>query len=243
MQAPLVVFVPGFMQRGEAWAPVADRVRERYPTLCVDFATHTLEGRLEELRFAAPPRAVLVGYSMGGRLALRFALDEPGRLAALVTVGAGAGIEDPVERESRRAADAELAGWIERQPIEAVVERWEHQPVFAGQPPELVAAQRRGRLAHRPADLASLLRSAGQGAFEPFWDRLGTLTAPLLAVAGERDAPYAAAARRLAQLAPRARFELVPGAGHAAHLERPEAVAELVFGAVSAARGSCSAPG
>ena len=93
MQAPLVVFVPGFMQRGDPWGPVAERVRERYPTLCVDFATHTLEGRLEELRFAAPPGAVLVGYSMGGRLALQFALREPGRLVALVTLGAAAGIE------------------------------------------------------------------------------------------------------------------------------------------------------
>ena len=243
MQAPLVVFVPGFMQRGDPWGPVAERVRERYPTLCVDFATHTLEGRLEELRFAAPPGAVLVGYSMGGRLALQFALREPGRLVALVTLGAAAGIEDPAARAARRAADEELAAWIEAQPIEAVVERWERHPVFAGQAPELVAAQRPGRLAHSPHDLVSLLRTAGQGATEPFWDRIPTLTAPLLALAGARDEPYAAAARRLAELAPHGRAELVPDAGHAAHLERPDAVAELVVEAVSAARGSCSGPG
>jgi 2-succinyl-6-hydroxy-2,4-cyclohexadiene-1-carboxylate synthase len=229
VQAPLVVFVPGFMQRGEAWAPVAGRVRESYPTLCVDFVNDTLDGRLEELRFAAPPGAVLVGYSMGGRIALQFALAEPDRLTALVTVGAAAGIDDPAARRARAEADDRLAAWIEEQPIEAVVERWESQPVFAGQPPELVEAQRAGRLSHDPARLAALLRTAGQGATQPFWDRLPSLTAPLLALAGERDEPYAAAAQRLAELAPRGRAELIPGAGHAAHLEQPLRVADLVL--------------
>ncbi|HEX8742895.1 MAG TPA: alpha/beta fold hydrolase [Thermoleophilaceae bacterium] len=229
MQAPLVVFVPGFMQRGEAWSPVARRVAERYPTLCLDFAASTLDGRLDELRAAAPRGAAVVGYSMGGRLALLAAVREPDRFRALVTVGAAAGIEDPAARAERRAADEELAGRIEAEPIERTVERWEREPVFAGQPPELVEAQRAGRLAHRPADLAALLRSAGQGAMEPFWDRIPLLAMPLLAIAGERDERYAAAARRLAELAPAGRAAIVAGAGHAAHLERPGAVAELIL--------------
>lgn len=221
------------MQRGEAWAPVAGRVGERYPTLCLDFATHTLEGRLGELRVAAPRGAAVVGYSMGGRLALQLAAREPDRFGALVTVGAAAGIEDPDERRARREADERLAAWIEEQPIEAVVERWEAQPVFAGQPPELVEAQRAGRRSQRPAELAALLRSAGQGAVEPVWERVASLPMPLVAIAGERDERYAAAARRLAGLAPHGRCELVPSAGHAAHLERPDAVAELVLGALA----------
>jgi 2-succinyl-6-hydroxy-2,4-cyclohexadiene-1-carboxylate synthase len=241
VQAPLVVFVPGFMQRGEAWAPVAGIVSESYTTLCVDFAANTLAGRLDELRAAAPPGAVAVGYSMGGRLALQLAAREPERFGALVTVGAAAGIEDPGERRARREADEALATWIEGQPIEAVVERWESQPVFAGQSPELVEAQRAGRRSHRPGELAELLRSAGQGAAEPVWERIGSLPMPLLAIAGERDERYAAAARRLAELAPRGRCELVPGAGHAAHLERPDAVAELILGALASWADSGSA--
>jgi 2-succinyl-6-hydroxy-2,4-cyclohexadiene-1-carboxylate synthase len=233
VQAPLVVFVPGFMQRGEAWAPIAGRVAERYPTVCIDFETHTLAGRLDELRAAAPAGAAAVGYSMGGRLALQLATREPERFTALVLVGASAGIEDPGERERRRAADLELAAWIESAPIEDVVARWEAQPVFASQPPELVEAQRPGRLSHDPADLAKLLRSAGQGAFEPAWDRIASLPVPLLAIAGECDERYAAAARRLAELAPRGRAELIPGAGHAAHLERPDEVARLVLDATA----------
>jgi 2-succinyl-6-hydroxy-2,4-cyclohexadiene-1-carboxylate synthase len=226
------VFVPGFMQRGEAWAPVAGRVAERYPTLCLDFATHTLGGRLDELRDAAPPGSAVVGYSMGGRLALQLAVREPERFAALVLVGSSAGIEDADERTARLADDLELATWIESAPIEQVVERWEAQPVFAGQPPELVAAQRAGRLSHSPRDLATLLRSAGQGASEPVWDRVAALPMPLVAIAGERDARYAAAARRLAELAPHGRAAAVFDAGHAAHLERPDDVALVVLEAL-----------
>jgi 2-succinyl-6-hydroxy-2,4-cyclohexadiene-1-carboxylate synthase len=233
VQAPLVVFVPGFMQRGEAWAPVARRVAERYPTLCLDFRTHTFGGRLAELAEAAPPGSAVAGYSMGGRLALHLAAREPGRFSALVTIGASAGIEDPRRRAERRAADEALAAAIEARPIEATVAEWERLPVFAGQSEELIEAQRPGRLSHDPAGLADLLRTAGQGALTPVWDRVPAIAAPLLAIAGERDPTYVAAAERLAALAPRGRAATVPDAGHAAHLEQPEAVAELFLGTLS----------
>jgi pimeloyl-ACP methyl ester carboxylesterase len=149
-------------------------------------------------------------------------------------VGATAGIEAVGERRARLEADSELAGWIEEHSIEEVVERWEKQPVFADQPAALVEAQRAGRLSHSPADLARLLRSAGQGALEPVWDRIPSLPMPLLAIAGERDARYMAAAERLASLAPRGRAASVPEAGHAAHLEQPRAVADMVKSEASA---------
>jgi 2-succinyl-6-hydroxy-2,4-cyclohexadiene-1-carboxylate synthase len=224
-----VVFVPGFMQRAAAWSPVAEVVRERYRSVCLDPDTWTFEERIAEIERAGPPGSALVGYSLGGRLALHAALREPSRYAALVLVGASAGIEDPAEREERRAADEALAAWMEERPIEEVVARWESQPVFAGQPPDLVASQRAGRLSHDPRLLARLLLSAGQGALEPVWHRLGELEMPLLAVAGERDERYAGAARRLAGAAPRGEARLVPGAGHAPQFERPREVAALLL--------------
>ena len=226
---PTVVFLPGFMQRGRAWAPVADRVAERYPHRLLDFAGSTFGQLLREIEAVAPERAVLAGYSMGGRLALHAALRAPGRFAALVLVGASAGIRSGSALGARRMADESLAAWIERHPIEEVVERWEALPLFAGQPPELVAAQRAGRLSHDPKRLATLLRSVGQGALPPLWDRLERIEAPVLAVAGERDEPYAAAAREMAALLPHGHAKLVPDAGHAAQLERPEAVAALLL--------------
>ena len=224
-----VLFIPGFMQRGDAWLPVAELLPERYPSHLLDHREHDYEGRLREIA-AAGEGAVLAGYSLGGRLALRAALRDPGRYAGLVTVGASAGIEDPAARATRREADERLATWMEGVAIEDVVELWERQPVFGGQPSSLVAAQRAGRLAHDPRDLALLLHSAGQGALEPVWDELPTLDLPVLALAGAHDATYVDAARRIADAAPRARTAVIEGAGHAPQLERPGLVCERLLG-------------
>lgn len=211
------------MQRADAWREVAARVGERYPSTCLDFRTHSFHGRIGEILEACPAGSVPVAYSMGGRLALHAALRDPGRFGALVVVGASAGIEDPGERARRRLEDEELAGWTERHPIEEVVERWEQNPVFASQSPDAVRAQRAGRMRHDPAQLAALLRSAGQGALEPVWERLGELRCPVIAMAGEEDGRYLAAARRIAEGTGGAAAS-APG-GHAPHLEHPEAFA------------------
>jgi 2-succinyl-6-hydroxy-2,4-cyclohexadiene-1-carboxylate synthase len=166
---------------------------------------------------------------MGGRIALHAAVRHPGALRALVLVGATPGMDDDDARRSRRAADDELAGWMESRPIEAIVDRWESQTVFATQDPALVAAQRPGRLSHDPRTLAAMLRATGQGVLDPLWDRLGGLAIPVLAVAGEHDTKYAALAERIASTLPRARVALVPGAGHAPQLEQPEAFSALLL--------------
>jgi 2-succinyl-6-hydroxy-2,4-cyclohexadiene-1-carboxylate synthase len=220
------------MQGANSWSPVRERIGRRYRAIALDHRANDLERRLGEIARAAPPGAALVGYSLGGRLALRAALraaGRPRRFRALVLLGASAGIEDPAERSRRHAADRELAAWIERAPIAAVVEHWERTPALAGQPPELVAAQRADRLRHDPRRLAELLRSAGQGAMAPVWAELRSLPTPLLALAGQRDRPYVAAAARMAALAPHGRAQAIPGAGHAAHLERPDAFAAALL--------------
>jgi 2-succinyl-6-hydroxy-2,4-cyclohexadiene-1-carboxylate synthase len=219
--SPTLTFVPGFMQRGEAWEPVAGALAERYSVSCLDFTTWTFEERVGEL----PSGGAVVGYSMGGRIALHAALRKPDAFRALALIGVSAGVHD---REQRLRSDEQLATWIERHSIEEVVQRWERQPVFATQSGELRARQRAGRLSHDPHRLAQLLRSAGQGATPPVWDRLHELSCPVLLVAGERDERYVDAAHRMASLIPDARVRIVPGAGHAPQLERPQLVAELL---------------
>jgi 2-succinyl-6-hydroxy-2,4-cyclohexadiene-1-carboxylate synthase len=225
----MVLFIPCFMQRGDAWRPVAELLPERYPSALLDHREHSFEGRLREIAAAGEGR-VLAGYSLGGRLALRAALREPGRYGGLVTVSTTAGIDEPAAHRARAEADERLAAWIEASPIEDVVSVWERQPLFADQSDALVEEQRPGRLSHDPAGLALLLRTAGQGMLEPVWHELVRLELPLLAIAGDRDDGYVRAARRIAETAPRAREAIVEEAGHAPQLQRPEEVARLIVG-------------
>ena len=225
--ATRVLFLPGFMQRGEAWRGVAGLLPERYPSSVLDHRAHDLEGRLAEIAEAGEG-AVLAGYSLGGRLALHAALRDPGHYAALVTVGASAGIEDSAARAKRAEADERLATWMEGRQIEDIVSVWERQPLFADQSDALVEEQRADRLAAEPLQLASLLRSAGQGAMAPVWNELHRLALPVLAVAGARDERYGEAARRLAAAVPSGTARTVEHAGHAPQLQRPEAVAALL---------------
>jgi pimeloyl-ACP methyl ester carboxylesterase len=211
MERPTLAFVPGFMQRGDAWAAVADRLAERYPSVLLDRADES-----------PPPGAVPVGYSMGGRIVLHAALAEPDRWPALALVGVSAGVDD---RTARRATDEKLADWIEQHTIDDVVAHWERLPVLATQPAGLVAAQRPGRLSYDPPDLARLLRISGQGAMPPVWDRLSELERPVLCMAGALDQTYVAAGKRMTSLLPVGTFRAIPAVGHAPHLEDPDAVA------------------
>lgn len=221
-----MLFIPGFMQRGDAWRPVAELLPERYPSRLLDHAEHSYEGRVGEILESGA--SVLVGYSLGGRLALRAALRSPESFTAVVLVGATAGIEEGPLRVARAEADEKLASWMEAMPIEDIVALWERQPLFADQSEALVEEQRPGRLAHDPRSLALLLRTAGQGVLEPVWHELSQLELPLLAIAGARDEGYVRAAQRIASTAPNGRAAIVENAGHAPQLQQPGEVARLL---------------
>lgn len=229
---PAVIFIPGFMQPAEAWAEVAGRLPERYPSVLLRHSEHEREGRIAEIAAAAEAidgDVVLCGYSLGGRLALNAAVRDPSRYAALVVLGAAAGIDEPTARAAREQADAKLAAWMETQPIEKIVEIWERQPLFADQSERLIEAQRPGRLSQDPRSLALLLRTAGQGTMEPIWGRLQTLDMPILGLAGARDERYRRATRRIAAEAPQGYAAVVEHAGHAAHLQRPSEFADALL--------------
>jgi 2-succinyl-6-hydroxy-2,4-cyclohexadiene-1-carboxylate synthase len=232
----MVLFIPGFMQRGDAWRPVAELLPERYPSTLLEHRTHDLEGRLREIAEAGESH-LLVGYSLGGRLALRAALRDPRRYLGLVTVSATAGVEEPAARRARAEADARLAAWMDTAAIEQVVALWERQPLFADQSETLIEQQRPGRLNNAPADLAMLLRTAGQGVLEPVWRELAQLDLPLLAIAGARDDGYVRAAERMAVTAPAGRAEIVEDTGHAPQLQRPGHVARAIERFLAELRG------
>jgi 2-succinyl-6-hydroxy-2,4-cyclohexadiene-1-carboxylate synthase len=172
-------------------------------------------------------RGVWVGYSMGGRLALRVALDRPDLVDGLVLLGANPGLADPDERAARRRVDETLAAGLERQGVERFMEGWLRLALFKRLPPEAAGLEERRR--NTVEGLAAALRRHGTGAQEPVWDRLSQLRMPVLLMAGEHDSHYVSVAFDMAAaIGETAAVSIVPGAGHAAHLERPEAFAVLL---------------
>jgi 2-succinyl-6-hydroxy-2,4-cyclohexadiene-1-carboxylate synthase len=190
-------------------------------------------------------RSALLGYSMGGRIALALALAEPERVGALVLESASPGIADPEERAARRAADQALAARIEREGIEAFVDFWMSQPLFVSQArlgPDALATARRARLRSGAPGLAGSLRGVGAGIQEPLWHRLGELRVPTLLVAGAEDEKFQAIARRMAAGIPDCEVAFIPEAGHNTHLENPAAFAQEVVGFLEGAVGVFTSP-
>jgi 2-succinyl-6-hydroxy-2,4-cyclohexadiene-1-carboxylate synthase len=236
-----IVCLHGFTHTGASWDPVVAALSERYRALAPDLRGHgasselepvTLGAVLDDLDRLAPERFTLVGYSMGGRIALHAALAVAlgDRIEQLVLIGASPGLADPDERVARRADDERLAGEIERSSIEEFAARWAQTPVLAGQPPEVLAAVHADRLRNRPAGLARALRGLGTGALPSLWDRLGDIATPVALVVGERDEKFEAIATRMVAALANAEVIVVPGAGHAVHLEAAGAVAAVIAG-------------
>ena len=234
-----VVLVHGFTQTLAAWGVVGERLARRGEVVRVDLPGHGGSGGVRVgfgeaagLVGEAGGAGTYVGYSLGGRLCLRLALDRPDLVEGLVLVGASPGIADPVARAERWAADEVLAGQVEREGVAVFLDRWLAGPLFAGLPE--AAAGRAERLANSPEGLAYALRRLGTGVQEPLWDRLAGLRPPALLVAGEQDAKFCAIAGQMAAaIGPSARVAIVPGAGHAVQLERPAELAALIEAFVS----------
>ena len=236
MASPLVL-LHGFTQTRQSWRRTAAALDGVQRVLVPDLPGHghaaarpaSFPACTAYIRALADSRFVLGGYSMGGRIALTAALAlGDNHVERLVLVGASPGIVDDAERAQRRAADDALAGRIEQIGVERFANEWGAQPLFAGQPERVAAAAHADRLRNTPEGLAAALRGLGTGAMEPLWDRLADLAMPVTLLAGERDEKFRAIAERMAERIPRAEIHIVPGAGHAAQLERPDVVARYL---------------
>ncbi len=238
--APLVL-LHGFTGSGESWAQHIPAFSRHFLTVAIDLLGHgrtdsPADPRRYRIERAAGDtlavldqlgltRAAVLGYSMGGRLALFLATRASERISALILESATPGIRDQDERRARTVRDLALADSIERDGITAFVDRWERLPLFATQT-RLTGAERAAlrtqRLAQCPHGLANNLRAMGQGEQPPLFDHLPALSMPVLVIVGALDTAYCVLGREIARVTPHARLVIVPDAGHAVHLERPE---------------------
>ena len=216
-------FVHGFTQTRSSWNPVMRLLTDVRATL-VDAPGHggSPDGRRSLWECAddiakVMEAGVLVGYSMGARMALHCALAHPDKVHSLVLISGTPGIRDNDERAARRASDNALADKIESIGVPAFIDEWLANPMFSGLTPE--TAMRQARLTNTASGLADSLRYAGTGTQDDLWHRLGELSMPVLVVHGENDPKFASIASDMHAAVPGSSLVCVANVGHTVHLE------------------------
>jgi len=175
-------------------------------------------------------RCHLVGYSLGGRLALYLALRAAERFNRVVLEAASPGLELEAERTSRQASDTAAASHLQEIGMGRFVEVWYRQPLFHSlrARPALHERVLEARQRNRADEIARALVGMSTGRQPSLWAELPNLALPSLAVAGAFDEKYSAVARRMQHLSPVLQAVIVQAAGHNVHLECPRVFAGLV---------------
>lgn len=242
-----LLLLHGFTGSANNWAELTARLPKDWRVIAVDLPGHGrtevpaepermgMEAVTDDLiavltELHALPASVL-GYSMGGRLALYLAATYPEHVRRLILESASPGLATKRERDERRWQDEQLALDIETLGIEAFIDRWEKIPLFASQqrlPGSTRQAVRDQRLTNSPEGLAASLRDMGAGAQPSVWPILADIDLGILLVTGAMDSKFCEINRQMASRLPKAEHVIVDGAGHTVHLEQPEAFASLV---------------
>ena len=246
---PLVAILHGFTGDRDTMRPLADGLGPAHEVLLVDLVGHgrsdaptglepyrmtsVVDQVLSLLSDRSPGSTHVLGYSMGGRVALSMARRAPWFFASVITLSATAGIEDPTERAERHREDLARADRLDTIGVEAFVDEWLDQDLFAPLRsrlgPDGVERAKANRAKADGHGLAQSLRGTGTGAMEPVWDAVPGFRCPLLALAGALDPPYVERARRLATTAADGHCVVLEECGHALPLEAPEATARHVL--------------
>ncbi|NBD38774.1 MAG: alpha/beta fold hydrolase [Verrucomicrobia bacterium] len=245
---PTILALHGFTGSGEDFFPLRDALghdaahwllpdwpghgQSSSPAVVEAYQLPACRAILSKAVQMAPPESplVLLGYSMGGRLAWHELRSLP--FWKIFLLSTSPGLEDPPARARRREADAAWVHMLEQEPVDTFAEAWERQELIRPQTgipePRRTALARRRRM-NTARGLAFSLRAVGSGTLPSCWSRLGE-DPPTVLLTGERDPKFTKTAGRIRATYPQFHHMILPGCGHAPHLEAPEALAAVLRG-------------
>ncbi|WP_343273766.1 2-succinyl-6-hydroxy-2,4-cyclohexadiene-1-carboxylate synthase [Lentibacillus songyuanensis] len=244
-KGPAVVLLHGFTGSSTTWNPFIRSFAPSFQVITIDLPGHgktnmktpwSMEACCKDLRdlftYLGLTKIHLVGYSMGGRTALSFAMLYPEYVQSIVLESASPGLETEEERNARIVHDEKLAEKVEQEGVTSFVDFWEDVPLFQTQkklPLEVRQIIRDERLAQTAPGLAGSLRYMGTGSQPSWWELLSTVSIPVLLMVGALDEKFLRINQRMIQHLKNPRFIEVENAGHAIHVEQSSFFGKMVM--------------
>jgi len=230
---PHVTFLHGFTQSGDSWSPVLQLIQATFTPLCLDAPGHgnntngarSLPQCADDIAEAMQP-GILIGYSMGARMALHVALQHPKMVSQLVLISGTPGLKTESERVARIQSDNDVADRIEEIGTPAFIDEWLALPIFSGLSDK--TNQRSDRLRNTAHGLADSLRFAGTGTQESQWQNLNQIQMPVRLIVGELDEKFTSIAKEMKPLISNSELTVVPNVGHTVHLEDPTTTSRIL---------------
>ena len=239
-----LILLHGFTGSSETWKGFVESWKTNHRVITVDLPGHgrttgkstlSMKEVCRHLQILFDLLAIekchLLGYSMGGRTALSFAMWYPRYIEMLILESASPGLNTEQEREARVLHDQQLANRIKDEGIEAFVDFWANIPLFATQrklPKEVQATIRQERLQQSTHGLTNSLLYLGTGKQPSWWQDLETLNRPVCLIVGELDEKFIHINEQMQKKLLQASFHLVKNAGHTVHVEQPKAFSQIV---------------
>jgi 2-succinyl-6-hydroxy-2,4-cyclohexadiene-1-carboxylate synthase len=243
-----VLFLHGFTGCAEDWFPVFEQMPDKYNYIAMDIVGHgksdvpgspskyNIESIISQIKFVkdyfTPNKIFLLGYSMGGRIALSYASVYPDDLKGLILESASAGIKNDEERQKRYDEDLKLAEFIETHTVEEFIEMWNDQELFNTQRrfsnDKLKKIKKKKALGSK-IGYANSLKGFSTGIMPPVHDKLKKIPLKVLLITGDLDTKFTGINARLAKRFFKAKHKIVRNSGHNTHLEESKRFVEIVL--------------
>lgn len=242
-----IFFLHGFTGSSTDWNEIIENLPSGFNYTAIDLLGHGKSDSPEEvehytsekiiyqlhhiIKNITRKKVILVGYSMGGRTALNYAIQHQDNLNGLILESATPGIEDNLVREERIKKDEELAQLIFNNPIEKFVEYWMNLEIFNTQrrfSDRKLEEIKKKKWMNKRIGLANSLIGFGTGSMSSLWKEISTLKIPVLLISGELDTKFIDINKRMSELIPNSELINVKNAGHNVHLEEPNVFCHLL---------------
>ena len=211
----MLTFLHGFLGVEDDWVEVARRIAR--PMRFLTLPGHQGKSlNFDDFEREIGSNVTLIGYSMGGRIAMHYALKYPEKVRKLILLSTNPG-ESGIERFIQ---DERWASLLERKGLEPFLKAWYAQPLFKN------FAIDRTSHGHDPQSLAKVLRKMSPARLPNLWGRLDQFSCPLLFLFGKNDTKYQSIGRKL-----EGKFEVkwVPNSGHPIHIQNPKTCAKHIL--------------